>query len=239
MLAMDKNIISCHELTIVLNGNIQYEVNSIKYELDEGDAIYVPKGATRSRLALQNVDYVSLNFSTETENNFPTKIKNGASDVVHLLIQAFDGIYKYTTNLTDQRFEKLLDCLILQIQTQLTIQSENPFVARIKKYIKQNLSKKLNLSKIAEQIYLSPVYCETLFKKETGKSIIDYLIEERINRAKNMLWDGGMPLKKIAIAVGFSDYNYFCRTFKKRTGYSPLQYRKNLRTSDLIYNVNH
>lgn len=232
MLAMEKNPISCHELTLIFNGSTQYEVNAVKYPLSAGDIIYVSKGSTRSRLPLKDVDYVSLNFYSGNALGFPVKMENGISDIIQQLINTFDSIYKYTTNLNDPRFEALLDCLLLQIETQISLQTENPVVANVKKYVKENYSQKITLADIAAHVYLSPVYCESVFRKETGKSVIDYLIDERIKIAKNMLWEGGIPLKKIALAVGFTDYNYFCRTFKKRTGYAPLQYRKRQLTFD-------
>ena len=58
-------------------------------------------------------------------------------------------------------------------------------------------------------------------------SIIEYVLKERIAMAKSLLMEGSLPLTKISEMVGFSDYNYFSRTFKKQTGYTPLAYKKN------------
>jgi len=74
-------------------------------------------------------------------------------------------------------------------------------------------------------LFFSPLYCEIIFKRYTGTSIIKYLIQQRIERAKALLLDGTLSLKAIAIAVGFEDYNYFSRVFKRATGTSPKQYK--------------
>ena len=66
-----------------------------------------------------------------------------------------------------------------------------------------------------------------IFKQKTGLSIIEYVLKERITLAKSLLMEGSFPLTKIAEQVGFFDYNYFSRTFKKLTGYTPLAYKKN------------
>ena len=64
-----------------------------------------------------------------------------------------------------------------------------------------------------------------MFKKEVGRSIVDYALDRRIDEAKRLLLEGTMPLQQIAEYVGFTDYNYFSRVFKKRSGYSPTDYR--------------
>lgn len=226
MLAMKKHKISCHELTFVLSGSLQYTIDNISYPLAAGDIIYVKKGSERSRLEINNADYVSFNFTCLDDLDFSVKIENGVSDVIRLLIQAFDCVFKYTTNLEDERYLQIFNCLLLQLNKQQFIKTESPIIAQIKKFIKQNYMNKISLKDVASHVFVSPIYCEFLFKKETGKSIIDYLIDERINQAKILLYESGIPLAKIAIRVGFNDYNYFCRIFKKRTGYPPLQYKK-------------
>ena len=67
-----------------------------------------------------------------------------------------------------------------------------------------------------------------LFKKETGKSIINYLLDERLESAKMLIREGSLSLSDIAVETGFSDYNYFSRIFKKRVGVSPISYKKNI-----------
>ena len=56
--------------------------------------------------------------------------------------------------------------------------------------------------------------------------IIDYFIDMKIEVAKNKLLENIMTLRQISESLGFSDYNYFSRTFKKRTGATPLEFRK-------------
>ena len=73
-----------------------------------------------------------------------------------------------------------------------------------------------------------------VFKKETGRSIIDFLIEERISESKKLLAEDSIPLATISELVGFDDYNYFSRVFKKRAGCTPSEYRK--RTTSEIRN---
>ena len=74
--------------------------------------------------------------------------------------------------------------------------------------------------------FFSPVYCCLVFKRETGETITDYIINEKITEAK-ILIPQGYRLKDVAARVGMFDYNYFSRLFRKKVGYTPLQYKKN------------
>ena len=56
--------------------------------------------------------------------------------------------------------------------------------------------------------------------------MIDYLLQIRMEAAKRLLSEGSFALGAVAEAVGFDDYNYFSRVFKKRTGYTPTEYKK-------------
>ena len=97
---------------------------------------------------------------------------------------------------------------------------------KIKKYIRANLNKKISLTDISEYTFFSPVHCEKLFRKETNTSIIDYVINQKINEAQYLLITEPTDIRKIAEKIGFDNYNYFSRLFKKRTGFTPSQYKK-------------
>ena len=66
-----------------------------------------------------------------------------------------------------------------------------------------------------------------LFKKCTGKSPKNYIMEMRVKRAAQLLENTDLPMQKVGEEVGISDQNYFSRIFKKYNGVSPLNYRKN------------
>ena len=232
---MPVNQINFHELTVVLDGVLEYTVNGTNYPVEKGDIIYIKKGDIRQRKPIKNADYISLNFYAEESFEFPVVFKAGTSDILRFLLRAMDGVYQYTANLKDERFAYLLHCIVSQLKAQLKAEKEHPLVFKIKSYIKNNLSEKLSLELIAEKVFFSPIYCEKVFKKETGNSITDYILNERIAMAKTLLREGSLPLVKVAQYVGFLDYNYFSRTFKKRTGYTPMQYKKSISETNLFH----
>lgn len=83
----------------------------------------------------------------------------------------------------------------------------------------------LTLENLASYVYLSPNYLSNLFKKEVGKSVTDFIIQFRLEIAKNMLNNEHLKINFIASMVGFNNISYFNRLFKKHYGKTPTTYR--------------
>lgn len=91
------------------------------------------------------------------------------------------------------------------------------------------------LGELASSSGLSRTYFSYVFKEVTGKKLQDYLIQTRLNKAKDLLSDIDLKIKKIAYEAGFTDPNYFCRFFKNKTGLNPT----NWRIKKILKNKNH
>lgn len=89
-----------------------------------------------------------------------------------------------------------------------------------------DLSADLSLRQLAEMQNISPSYLSSLFKKETGKTITEYVNEKRINLAAQLLSSTKLQIQTIAIHCGIPDSNYFSKIFKKYTGSTPKEYRQ-------------
>lgn len=95
----------------------------------------------------------------------------------------------------------------------------------IVKYIEDNLAEDLTVGAIAEHFFITPSHLSHFFKKKSGKSIIQYLNEARILKAKLYLEQYDMSVGEIAGEVGFDDINYFSRKFRQICGETPTGYR--------------
>ena len=84
----------------------------------------------------------------------------------------------------------------------------------------------LNMASLADQLGISPVTLAVEFKNETGISPSDYLAVVRLERAKELLRTTDQLVKQVSEAVGYEDDHVFIRRFKKYTGKTPGQYRK-------------
>lgn len=93
-------------------------------------------------------------------------------------------------------------------------------------YVNANYDREISLGGIAAELQLSIAYLSRLFKKSTGKNFMDYLIDLRIERAKQMLTDSPETVQRIGEKVGYINTQSFIRIFKKNVGVTPGQYRE-------------
>ena len=81
------------------------------------------------------------------------------------------------------------------------------------------------INEIAESLYLSKSYLQKIYKSYFGKSIIEEMIQFRIDNAKTLLSQTDMTVTEISRECGYSSYNYFVRQFRSCEGVSPSDYR--------------
>jgi YesN/AraC family two-component response regulator len=90
-------------------------------------------------------------------------------------------------------------------------------------YIEQNISKGITLNDLSEHFHHNGTYISRTFKKTTGISLNNYIIQKRINISKKYMCAGYRPYDACYLS-GFNDYSNFSRTFKKQTGLSPKEF---------------
>lgn len=104
-------------------------------------------------------------------------------------------------------------------------------IAGILDYIHENYQSKIQLEDIAKGCYLNKRYVNRIFKEVTGYSIIQYLIQYRIEKAKRLLAFTSISITELGMELGFCDCQHFCRTFKRVEGMTPMDYRKSKKNS--------
>lgn len=117
-------------------------------------------------------------------------------------------------------------CSIALIMNKEQEEKNHSYIKKVCNFIKKNFHKDLSIEDIAESVYLSPNYLSNIFKDKTGKTIISYLTEVRIKKAKRLLVDTHMKIYEVGKQVGYKDSTYFGQVFKKQTGQTPNDYRK-------------
>ena len=99
-------------------------------------------------------------------------------------------------------------------------------MAHVRRYLEDNYMFDLSLDSVGEILHISPAYLSAQFKKYQKMNFLDCLTELRINAAKELLADPFRSSAEVASMVGYEDASNFARAFKKRTGMTPTQYRR-------------
>lgn len=115
---------------------------------------------------------------------------------------------------------------ILNNVSHIINQKHSKPVANAILYIEKNYSHEISLNKIAKMSGLTPTYFSALFKKETRMTLSNYLIDYRLNIAKQYLRDANLSISEIGASVGYPDVKYFGRLFKKHMNITPSKFRK-------------
>jgi two-component system response regulator YesN len=98
-------------------------------------------------------------------------------------------------------------------------------------YVREDCSKAWTIETLAGLLHINAYYLSHLFKENMGRCFTDYLAEQRIDRAVELMRAGGLNCTQISERVGYSDPNYFSRVFKKYKGCGPREFSRNLRAS--------
>ncbi|NJO41622.1 MAG: helix-turn-helix transcriptional regulator [Cyanobacteria bacterium RU_5_0] len=114
--------------------------------------------------------------------------------------------------------------------TKPTVESKNRGLTRtqlqqVLKYIHTHLDQDLSLAELAETLHLSPTYFATAFKQALDISPRQYVIQQRVERAKLMLSKTDLAIADIALQVGFASQSHLNLQFKRLTGTTPKQVR--------------
>lgn len=126
--------------------------------------------------------------------------------------------------------ELYLYYIICLTKNHLQATASSPSIAKsIQDYVDQHYAEDISRSSLTDIFYLDSDYASKLFKKETGISFKNYIIHRRIEAAKELLGTTDLPINTISDNVGYANYSYFTRLFKKVTDMTPIEYRNKAR----------
>lgn len=131
-----------------------------------------------------------------------------------------------TTDMDELR-KWFLDKIMAACQNILGKREEksNSIIEMSQQYIRNNFDKDISLDDVSRAVNISPYYFSKIFKEGTGENFIEYLTGIRIEKAKELLSTTEYSMKEICTMCGYSDPNYFSRSFKKNVGVTPTEYK--------------
>lgn len=98
-------------------------------------------------------------------------------------------------------------------------------ITACKDYIYSHLKERITIKNLSDELGVSPSYLSRLFKKETGVSVSAYILEKKIDVAKNLLRFSDYSVIEIANRLSFSSQSHFIQEFRKSVGTTPKKYR--------------
>ena len=222
-----KTKLTYNDLTIVIGGRLEYKIGERSYTVGPSDILFVKRGESRERMTSDTVsEYVSFNFIADEEINLPTLMSGHMTQDITMLISVIDSLQDNRIINIDEAYKRIIESIIAILQAKSLNNGYNSITKSIMKYLRDHIHTQIKLEEIGAALRFSPIYCESVFKANIGRSIIDYFIDMKMEFAKRWLIENTLTLREISERLGFNDYNYFSRTFKKRTGTTPFSFRK-------------
>lgn len=145
-------------------------------------------------------------YLDQISTKFAKKIEALTSVTDHALVR--EMLHKY--------------CLLVR---NYSVKGYSPVIQKVINQINLNLTSDLSLKTLSEMFSISAGYLSTLFKKETGMTLTDYVNKKRVEHAIFLLNTTQLQIQAIASYCGIGDINYFTRIFKKFSGMTPKKYR--------------
>jgi YesN/AraC family two-component response regulator len=106
-----------------------------------------------------------------------------------------------------------------------SLNSLSPYTKDVVAYIKHNFHKPITLDDISDHVKINRCYFCNVFKKETGRTYLQFLNDIRIEKGKELLLNKSLSILEVSLSVGFNNQNYFNTILKKLTNMTPLEYR--------------
>ncbi len=238
-----------HQILYVTDGSAHITVNNEEYTLNEGSLIIISRMEAHS-ITSMNSDYARYEIrispeimsSTVKDLRLYSILLNRPVEfnrVMNVKKEEFAGIFQeITCEFNNEHTYKgemtslLLGKLFISIYRkfpQMFSWANIPYfetVYKIQRKFEEELSENYKLSSLAQEYNLSKYYLSHIFKSVTGYSVMDYLKNLRIAKAKTLLAKSNISISEIVKICGFSDNNNFSRDFKAITGFTPRDFRK-------------
>ena len=101
-------------------------------------------------------------------------------------------------------------------------------VSTVKRYVREHIQEDIYIADLAGQVFLNEQYLMRTFKKTTGMSILEFITSERLWLAKELLANTSYPINRVADMVGYGNYSYFTKIFKREVGLTPQAFRQSV-----------
>ena len=221
------------------DGGISY-INDSSHQISENTVICAKPGEVRHTKLPFSCYYVHIIVKEgglfDILSSLPDYIELENTNEIRELFTAFCECYDSRTKTEDVLAQSLLLRLIYTLdkaaesakRSYKQKNSNRRVIEETILYIKEYLSDDLTLDTLSEKFNFSKIYFHKLFKASTGKNLREYIEEQRIKKAIELLTSTDKTLTQIAYECGFSSQSYFSYAFRRKMGVPPREYAKNV-----------
>ena len=247
---IERRSIDFYHLTIVLKGKLTYIVDGQEIVVEENDALLLVPGTDRERLPYpDHADFIIFNFFPPKENPLSSNLffKNSVNQPIKTLLNTYPYKFYQENEINHYKgheyrhyeipektkvnaiLHNIFNCIFIDLFDSLKYSTKNTHVINTLKYINDNITSPLSLDSVCKEVHLSKEYTARVFKREIGITVTQYINQQKLDIAKNMLVSDEFDLQSIAEKVGYQNYNYFSRIFKKHFGITPINMKMELK----------
>jgi AraC-like DNA-binding protein len=215
-----------------------------------GDVCWILPGDEHGELAKRDCSYesiwITIYFNTialhlsgrncedglfYTTDGYSMKSAYDCTFFTNNIIKEVAGKQYYYNEVIKSNTLQLLFLILRMVNEQgVHIQGNKPWkeyiALQVRQFVEKNYSNTIRLNDVSQELCISPNYLNSIFKSVTGKTIIQFIDEYRIDKAKQLLKDNSYNINDISEQLGYYDQYHFSKIFKKSTGFSPTQYKK-------------
>ena len=243
------------EIMYVLKGRCTVEVCGKLVQMKNGDFIFIDANVEH-RLLVDKADscrMLNIEFGFTGESSFlPTFSETCSNSKVlmdfialsksYVVLKDNDEIYTILKSIineignSNEDKSTMINIMMLQLILQLsrlalrseekTIESSDVYVQKAVQFIQHNYDYDIRIKDIACSINIHHIYLHRIFKEKTGMTILQYMTDFRIEKAKTLLAHTDIPIIDISNYVGINSRQYFSYIFKRKTGVTPNEYRR-------------
>ena len=241
----NNNMAKCHshsnyEMYFLMEGERCLVVDGEFYPVRAGDIFLIPPELEHRTLDSGAGGYCRLTANISA-NNIPRQL---TGDRVYFLSpseRSLKRLYSEAKEITDTALDsayssyamlgsvmKMIAVILSESSGELPTPVPSESLGRISEivaYIDLHLTEKISLSDISEKFFISEFYLCRLFKEYTGHTILDYVTEKRIRKAKRKLAETDEKISSVARSTGFGSVSAFGSAFKRKCGLSAREYR--------------
>ena len=238
-----------YELIVVDSGTLYIACDDREYEVHAGEYVLMgpceqQRGSKPSECSFHWLHFVYNTAFNELDGDYIFIPEHGKLTDMERMVRTIGELYSIWHRYEDRHYASFaMTSVLIELShlSQSAVAAEQPsgekkacageiLCRRIKQYISWNCRVTLKIRDMALYLGYSEKYISTVFKRETGSSIRQYLDGQIVERSKTMLLGSHATISGIAYELGFSDVQNFSRMFRRVSGITPTQFRERFTT---------